>query len=574
MMGAIAARGADVVIVTDDNPRSEEPAAIRAAILAAAPGAREIGDRARGDPRGRRHAGRRRRAGGRRQGSRNRPDRRRPDAAVLRRRVGARGAGGGAHERRFWTAARTDRARSGAPSAPLASAVTGVSIDTRTLAARRPVRRHRGDAHDGHDYVARALRGRRGGGGRRRAPARANCSRMGRVFVRRRHACARMERLGAAARARSRGARSLAVTGSVGKTSAKEMLRSRSPQRAHARLGRLLQQPWGVPLTLARMPRGRRLRRVRDRHEPCRRDHAAGRHGAPAVALITTIAPVHIEHLGSLEAIADAKAEIFSGLEPGGVAVLNRDAPQFERLAATRARAAGASVRTFGAGAGCDARLIDVEPRAEGSSCARAVYGREHRLHARRAGPAHGRERARRAAVVEALGASVEAAAAALGRLRAGKGRGERFALQASERRLHADRRELQRQPGLDARGARAAGRDEARAGRPAHRGDRRHAGARRRRRRRCTPRSRRNSPPTHVDLLFGAGPLMRSALRAASAGAARRAWRSALADICRRARLAAVRAGDVVMIKGSNGSRMGPLVSARCANISRAMRA
>ncbi len=68
MMGAIAARAADVVIVTDDNPRSENPAAIRAAILAAAPGAREIGDRAQGDPRRRRAAAARRRARHRRQG--------------------------------------------------------------------------------------------------------------------------------------------------------------------------------------------------------------------------------------------------------------------------------------------------------------------------------------------------------------------------------------------------------------------------------------------------------------------------------------------------------------------------
>jgi UDP-N-acetylmuramoyl-tripeptide--D-alanyl-D-alanine ligase len=96
----------------------------------------------------------------------------------------------------------------------------------------------------------------------------------------------------------------------------------------------------------------------------------------PDVALVTTIAPVHIEHLGSIEAIADAKAEIFLGLEPHGTAVLNRDAPQFERLK-TAAAVRGARVRSFGRGADCDAELIDIEA-IDGGSCVKArVLGRE-----------------------------------------------------------------------------------------------------------------------------------------------------------------------------------------------------
>ena len=108
----------------------------------------------------------------------------------------------------------------------------------------------------------------------------------------------------------------------------------------------------------------------------------------PHVALITTIAPVHIEYLGSIEAIADAKAEIFSGVEPGGVAVLNRDAPQFERLAAARARAACACA-TFGASEGCDARLIDCRAAATAARASRVdLRGARARLStsARRAG--------------------------------------------------------------------------------------------------------------------------------------------------------------------------------------------
>ncbi len=145
-----------------------------------------------------------------------------------------------------------------------------------------------------------------------------------------------MERLGAAPRARGRGARIVAVTGSVGKTSAKEMLRAMlaacGPTHASAAS---YNNHWGVPLTLCAPARGRRKFGVFE----IGMNHAGEitplvRLVRPHVALVTTIAPVHIEYLGSLEAIADAKAEIFLGLEPGRDAILNRDAPQFERLAA------------------------------------------------------------------------------------------------------------------------------------------------------------------------------------------------------------------------------------------------
>ena len=133
----------------------------------------------------------------------------------------------------------------------------------------------------------------------------------------------------------------------------------------------------------------------------------------PHVALVTTIAPVHIEHLGSIEAIADAKAEIFSGLEPGGVAVLNRDAPQFERLAAA-ARARAARVATFGADAACDARLLELSAVDGGSRVRARVFGRELDFVL----GAPGRHMAENALGVllacEALGADVAGAAAAL----------------------------------------------------------------------------------------------------------------------------------------------------------------
>jgi UDP-N-acetylmuramoyl-tripeptide--D-alanyl-D-alanine ligase len=94
----------------------------------------------------------------------------------------------------------------------------------------------------------------------------------------------------------------------------------------------------------------------------------------PDVAVITTIAPAHIENLGSEEAIADAKAEIFAGLEPGGWAVIPADSPHFERLAG-HARAAGARILSFGRAAHADVRLLDAIPSANGGALVTADLG-------------------------------------------------------------------------------------------------------------------------------------------------------------------------------------------------------
>ena len=152
----------------------------------------------------------------------------------------------------------------------------------------------------------------------------------------------------------------------------------------------------------------------------------------PHAALVTTIAPVHIEYLGSIEAIADAKAEIFLGLEPHGTAVLNRDAPQFERLAKAAA-SRGARVVSFGRGAECDARLLEVEATDRGSRVKARILGRELAFELGAPG-AHMAENALGALLAaEALGADLDACAAALRSFSPQKGRGERFLLPTPE---------------------------------------------------------------------------------------------------------------------------------------------
>ena len=282
----------------------------------------------------------------------------------------------------------------------------------------------------------------------------------------------------------------------------------------------------------------------------------------PHVAIITTIEPVHLEYFGSVEAIADAKAEIFAGLEPGGAAVLNRDNPQFARLP-TRARARRRRAR----------RLVR---RARRSRCA----ADQVRRCSRNARPCRRASSARRSPTSSARRAAISCSTrspcwrrrrspAPTSRwprwrspmLQPPAGRGARMTLELPDGDGAADRRKLQRQSGLDARRARAA--------RPGRRSAAR-AGASR-----CSAtcwNSGRDGAALHRGL---AEPIVRTRRRSrvlrrpADASAVGGASLGAAGRLCGDAAalepqvLAAVRDGDAVMVKGSLGSRMGPIVKA-----------
>jgi UDP-N-acetylmuramoyl-tripeptide--D-alanyl-D-alanine ligase len=278
----------------------------------------------------------------------------------------------------------------------------------------------------------------------------------------------------------------------------------------------------------------------------------------PHVALVTTIAPVHVEHLGSLEGVADAKAEIFSGLEPGGVAVLNRDAPQFERLAAA-AQARAARVATFGADAACDAQLLEVSAVEGGSRVRARVLGRELDFVLGAPG-LHMAENALGVLLAcDGLRVDVAGAAAALAGFAPQQGRGARLTLTSSSGPFTVIDESYNANPAsMRAALALLGAVEPAAAGRRiAVIGDMLELGP--------------DSADMHaalaselarnrIDLLFGAGPLTRALYDAAPA-AIRAAWAERSSDIL--PQLAdALRGGDVVMVKGSNGSRMGPVVA------------
>src|ERR1700729_1330191 len=228
----------------------------------------------------------------------------------------------------------------------LPQSISGISIDTRTIAPGEAFFAIQGDNRDGHAFVAAALAAKAGLAviaAERRAemPSDAPLLVVPDVLV-------ALRDLAAAARLRS-SAKVIGVTGSVGKTSTKEALRLALSKdgKTHASAASY-NNHWGVPLSLARLPADARYAVLEMGMNHSGEIAPLSRLARPHVALITTIAPVHLEFFDSLTKIAAAKAEIFFGLEPGGVAVLNRDIAQFVHLAPRANEGRVARIVSFG----------------------------------------------------------------------------------------------------------------------------------------------------------------------------------------------------------------------------------
>ncbi len=246
----------------------------------------------------------------------------------------------------LWTAPDLLNATGGSMRAPFDA--TGVSIDTRTLAPGDLFIALQGESGDGHDHLAAAF-------DRGAAGATVHRELSGRRLLHVDDTLAALTRLGAFARARFTG-RLAAITGSVGKTTTKEMLRVilAANGLTHAAVASY-NNHWGVPLTLARLPLAAEFCIAEIGMNHAGEIAPLARLARPHVALITAIERAHIGYLGSIEAIADEKASILRGLLPGGTAVLPADSPYLPRL---RAAAGDARVLTFGESAGAAARLL------------------------------------------------------------------------------------------------------------------------------------------------------------------------------------------------------------------------
>ncbi len=253
----------------------------------------------------------------------------------------------------LWTAPEAEAATGGRAQGDWA--VNGVSIDTRTLVP--------GDlfvalsaARDGHEFVAQALE--KGAGAALVSHIPEGIAPDAPLLIVA-DVLKGLEALGRAARART-SARVVAVTGSVGKTSTKEMLAAMLSEQGatHASVASY-NNHWGVPLTLARMPRESDFAIIEIGMNHPGEIAPLARLARPHVAMITTVAPAHLEAFDSIAGIAREKAAILDGLEPGGIAVLNADLEQSPILFA-KAAACGAQAVGFGAKAQ-DYRLIAAE---------------------------------------------------------------------------------------------------------------------------------------------------------------------------------------------------------------------
>ncbi|NKB49446.1 MAG: UDP-N-acetylmuramoylalanyl-D-glutamyl-2,6-diaminopimelate--D-alanyl-D-alanine ligase [Alphaproteobacteria bacterium] len=434
---------------------------------------------------------------------------------------------------------------------------TGVSIDSRNCASGDLFVALAGPNFDGHDYVGDALAGGAAGAVVSRIPddlagsaqliAVDDCE-------------VALTALGQFARDRSN-AQFVCVTGSVGKTSTKDGLAVAlgACGTTHATAGNL-NNHLGAPLTLARMPVDAAYSVLELGMNHAGELTPLSQLARPDVAIITTIEAVHLEFFDSVCAIAEAKAEIFAGLGDKGVAILNRDNAYFAYLATIAAEQGAARILGFGADPDADARLIDTEVDDDGSDVTAEIDG--HTLHYRLNAP--GRHRVINSlavlAAVAGLGANIEAAAAALGDVAVARGRGRRHRVATATGDYVVIDDSYNASPAsmraaLDVLGAAHPGGNGRRI---AVLGDMLELGPE-------APRLHagliRNLEANNVDQVFSCGPLM-----AALDGVLSPNMRGDYADTSEQLLptvLSAVQAGDVVLVKGSLGSRVGPIAEA-----------
>jgi UDP-N-acetylmuramoyl-tripeptide--D-alanyl-D-alanine ligase len=447
----------------------------------------------------------------------------------------------------------------GTPAAPIA----GFSIDTRTL-AQGEVFVALKDARDGHEFVGGAFEA----GAAAAIVSESYARRAGDgALLRVRDPLRALEAVGRAARARSN-ARIVAVTGSAGKTGTKEMLRlclsDAGPTHASEKS---YNNHWGVPLTLARMPRGARFGVFEIGMNHAGEIEPLTRLVRPHAAVVTTVEPVHLAYFSSVEAIAEAKAEIFSGLVPGGTAVLPHDNPHCALLRA-RALAVGAEVVSFGYGEAADVRCIQANMDARGSSVIAGVDSQRFPYRIGAPGEHYVKNSLAVLAALMALGADPMRCLPALVKVAAPAGRGARTALDVEGGRALLIDESYNANP-ASVRAALAAMATVPRAEFPrrvAVLGDMLELGD-------AAPDLHRGLreavDAAGVDLVFACGPMMKHLfdhLRSAQQGA----WAPDAARLAP-GLLDAVQAGDVVMIKGSLASRMGPVAEAVRAGLSKA---
>jgi UDP-N-acetylmuramoyl-tripeptide--D-alanyl-D-alanine ligase len=324
----------------------------------------------------------------------------------------------------LWTSPDAEAATLG--RATRCFAAEGVSIDTRTLKRDDLFVALKGESRDGHRFVPAAFE--RGAAAALVSQRPDNVSEDAPLLLVA-NTQRGLEDLGCAARARAQG-KVIAVTGSAGKTTSKEMLRlalnTLGPTHASASS---YNNHWGVPLSLAQFPRESRFGVFEIGMNHFGEIRSLAGFVRPHAAIITTIAAAHLEYFGSVEAIADAKSEIFESLRDDGVAILPAESSCTEHLVA-RARQAGVKrILTFGHSATADARLLSIANSKEKVRVETEILGSRHTFGISASGTHIAQNALATLLAIAALDEDVAKAAAALVGFSALKGRGARFAV-------------------------------------------------------------------------------------------------------------------------------------------------
>ena len=445
----------------------------------------------------------------------------------------------------LWTSVELEQATGGILSQPFDA--NGISIDTRTVAAGDLFVALIGEAGDGHRFVADGwAKGAAGAMVHRDVPQSGPILRVDDTL-------AGLRRLGSFARSRFEG-RLVGITGSVGKTTTKEMLRGALSGfgTTHAAVASY-NNHWGVPLTLARTPRDADFCIAEIGMNHAGEIAPLARLARPHVAVITTVAKAHVGHLGCIEAIAVEKASIMRGLEPNGTAILPADSDQFARL---RDVVGDAAVLTFGVSPNADVRLVHREADAKGSVIHVDILGQTVSLHLNAAGQHMAMNALAALAVVAALGLDPARAIDGLEAFVPLIGRGARREVAL------ADGSALLLDESYNGNGASMRAALDVLRLQPARRriavlgdmlelgneGPREHAAL-------------ADAVAASVDCLFTCGPLMRNLFDLVPPGlrGSHEADSAALASVV----AATIRRGDAVLVKGSLGSGMKRVIEA-----------
>ena len=458
----------------------------------------------------------------------------------------------------LWTSAAMMDAMHAATRGTLPDDVSGISIDSRTLSPGEAYFAIKGDVHDGHDFVEAALKN----GASLAVVAKSDADKFpadARLLIVD-DVLAGLVDLAQASRARL-GAKVIAVTGSVGKTSTKEALRTvLGPQGETHASAASFNNHWGVPLSLARCPASVKFAIFEIGMNHPGEITPLVKMVRPHVAIITTVEPVHLEFFSGIEAIADAKAEIFAGVEPGGAVVLNRDNSQFARLSKSAKAAKIEHIVSFGSDEKADARLIDVSLHPACSAVRATILGQDVTYKIGMPGRHMAMNSLAVLAAATLAGADLALSALALAQLKPASGRGVREALTLSGGTATLIDESYNANPASMAAAITVLGQADVgpRGRRIAVLGDMLELGT--------------TGPDLHrglaeaikmngIDSVFCCGPLMRN-LWEALPSTKKGGYADSSAALEPQV-VSAIGAGDAIMIKGSLGSRMKLIVTA-----------